>query len=79
MKRHFLSSAVSASLLIKSTMKAVKRDTTADLRHFDSGTSQFWSPELRRAMMKVHPEYFSWPLERRERYGVRRLLSRDVI
>jgi hypothetical protein len=51
-------------------MKAIKRDTTADRRHFDSGAARFWSPELRRAMMKVRPEYFSWPLERRGRNGV---------
>jgi hypothetical protein len=51
-------------------MKAIKSDSTADLRHFDSGAPRFWSPELRRAMMKVRPEYFSWPLERREGYGV---------
>lgn len=29
-----------------------------------------WRPELRRAMMKVRPEYFAWPIERQERYGV---------
>jgi len=51
-------------------MKAIKSDTTADLRHFDSGAARFWSPELRRAMMKVRPEYFRWPVERGERYGV---------
>ena len=36
----------------------------------DSCALRFWSPELRRAMMKVRPEYFSWSTERRERYGV---------
>ena len=51
-------------------MKAIKSDTTADLRHFDRGAARFWSPELRRAVMKVRPEYFSWPLERRAGYGV---------
>jgi hypothetical protein len=30
---------------------------------------QRWRPELRRAMMRVRPEFFSWPLEKRERYG----------
>jgi hypothetical protein len=30
---------------------------------------QIWRPELRRAVMKVQPEYFSWPLERREQYS----------
>lgn len=29
-----------------------------------------WKPELRRALMKVRPEYFSWPREQQERYGV---------
>ncbi len=29
-----------------------------------------WKPELRRAMMRVRPEYFSWPQEQQERYGV---------
>lgn len=29
-----------------------------------------WKPALRRAMMKVRPEYFAWPPERQERYGV---------
>lgn len=29
-----------------------------------------WKPELRRALMKVRPEYFSWPQEQQERYGV---------
>jgi hypothetical protein len=29
-----------------------------------------WSPALRRAVMRVRPEYFTWPLARRERYGV---------
>jgi len=31
---------------------------------------QRWGPELRRVMMKVRPEYFSWSGEERERYGV---------
>ena len=30
-----------------------------------------WRPELRRAMMRVRPEFFSWPVEKRERYGTR--------
>src|SRR5207302_998491 len=51
-------------------MKAIKRDTTAYPRWFDSGAARVWSPELRRAVMKVRPEYFSWPLERRAGYGV---------
>ena len=51
-------------------MKAIKRDTTAYPRWFDSGAARFWSPELRRAVMKVRPEYFSWPLEQRAGYGV---------
>jgi hypothetical protein len=29
-----------------------------------------WSPLLRRAVMRVRPEYFGWPQEQRERYGV---------
>ena len=29
-----------------------------------------WRPELRRAMMKVRPEYFNWSDEEQERYGV---------
>ena len=29
-----------------------------------------WSPELRRAMMKVRPEYFGWTVSEQERYGV---------
>jgi len=29
-----------------------------------------WSPELRRAMMKARPEYFTWSAEDQERYGV---------
>lgn len=29
-----------------------------------------WSPELRRAVMKVRPEYFTWAKEERDRYGV---------
>jgi hypothetical protein len=29
-----------------------------------------WSPELRRAVMKVRPEFFSWSREQRERYAV---------
>lgn len=28
-----------------------------------------WRPELRRAMMRVRPEFFSWTPRRRERYG----------
>lgn len=31
---------------------------------------RLWRPELRRAVMKVRPEYFSWAPEQRERYGV---------
>jgi hypothetical protein len=29
-----------------------------------------WSPQLRRAVMRARPEYFSWPAERQERYGM---------
>lgn len=29
-----------------------------------------WRPELRRAMMRVRPEYFSWSAEEQDRYGV---------
>jgi hypothetical protein len=32
-------------------------------------TVQRWRPELRRAMMRVRPEFFSWPPQKRERYG----------
>jgi len=28
-----------------------------------------WRPELRRAMMRVRPDFFSWPPQNRERYG----------
>ncbi len=28
-----------------STMKAIKRYTTADLQRFDAGAVRFWSPE----------------------------------
>lgn len=28
-----------------------------------------WSPALRRAVMKVRPDYFTWPLAQQERYG----------
>lgn len=31
---------------------------------------QGWKPELRRALMKVRPEYFAWPQAQQERYGV---------
>lgn len=30
---------------------------------------QRWRPELRRTMMRVRPEFFSWPRQKRERYG----------
>jgi len=29
-----------------------------------------WQPELRRAMMRVRPEYFGWSRQEQERYGV---------
>lgn len=29
-----------------------------------------WSPQLRRAVMRTRPEFFAWPVERRERYAV---------
>lgn len=29
-----------------------------------------WRPELRRAMMKIRPEFFSWSAEEQDRYGV---------
>jgi hypothetical protein len=32
-------------------------------------TIERWRPELRRAMMRVRPEFFSWPRQKRERYG----------
>ena len=54
----------------KSTMKVTKRYTIADLWRLDNGPVRFWSPGRRRAMMTVRPEYFRWPLERRERCGV---------
>jgi hypothetical protein len=28
-----------------------------------------WGPELRRAMMRVRPEFFAWSARKRERYG----------
>jgi hypothetical protein len=33
-------------------------------------TLKRWLPELRRAMIKVRPEFFSWSRQNRERYGV---------
>jgi antitoxin component HigA of HigAB toxin-antitoxin module len=33
-------------------------------------TIKRWRPELRRAMMRVCPELFSWSVQERERYGV---------
>ncbi len=30
---------------------------------------RLWRPELRRAVMKARPEYFTWPPEEQERYG----------
>lgn len=38
--------------------------------HQEDRGLRLWSPALRRAVMKVRPEYFSWPVERRERYVV---------
>jgi hypothetical protein len=32
--------------------------------------NEHWSPELRRALIKVRPEFFTWSAEDRERYGV---------
>jgi hypothetical protein len=32
-------------------------------------TLKRWRPELRRAMMRVRPEFFSWSRQNRERYG----------
>ena len=32
-------------------------------------TIKRWRPELRRAMMRVRPEFFSWPPQEREHYG----------
>lgn len=29
-----------------------------------------WRPELRRAVMKARPDFFSWPVEQRERWGL---------
>lgn len=29
-----------------------------------------WSPELRRALMKTKPEFFTWSVAQRERYGI---------
>lgn len=31
---------------------------------------QHWRPELRRAVMKARPEFFTWSLEQRERWGL---------
>ena len=31
---------------------------------------QRWTPALRRAVMKVRPEYFGWSRKEQERYGV---------
>jgi len=33
------------------------------------GTQKRWPPELRRAMMRVRPEFFSWSRQNRECYG----------
>lgn len=41
------------------------REATIDL-----ASDARWTPELRRAVMRVRPEYFTWPSEKRERYGV---------
>ena len=35
----------------------------------DANCLERWRPELRRAMMRVRPEYFAWPAQKRERYG----------
>ena len=51
-------------------MKRVAKNIAVRPRYRDGGTLRFWSPELRRAMMKVRPEYFRWRIERQERYGV---------
>jgi hypothetical protein len=36
----------------------------------DSVDSSRWTPALRRAVMRVRPEYFTWSQEERERYGI---------
>jgi hypothetical protein len=36
----------------------------------DTATPVAWSPQLRRAIMRARPEYFSWSAERQEHYGV---------
>lgn len=36
----------------------------------ESPTFNRWTPALRRAVMRVRPDYFTWPLARQERYGV---------
>jgi len=51
-------------------VKRVAEDIAAGPRHRDSGALRFWSPELRRAVMKVRPEYFRWGIRRQEHYGV---------
>lgn len=33
-------------------------------------TFRHWRPPLRRAVMRTRPEFFAWPIERQERYGV---------
>lgn len=52
-------------------MKHIANDIEASAPpHSVSGALRFWSPELRRAVTKVRPEYFGWAIKRRERYGV---------
>lgn len=35
-----------------------------------SDNLRYWRPELRRAVMKARPEFFSWPVEQQERWGL---------
>lgn len=52
-------------------MKRIAKEMgAAASSHSVGGALRFWSPELRRAMTKVRPEYFRWAIKRRERYGV---------
>lgn len=43
---------------------------TSDIVQSDEPILPRWTPELRRAVMKVQPAYFSWPPAQRERYGL---------
>src|SRR5690348_14210466 len=43
---------------------------SAKPQHFVKARWRLWRPELRRAMIAVRPEYFSWSQEQQDYYGV---------